>query len=169
MRHKYQFMIALVSVFFLAFAMVGTTRASVEPQIIDVTMKDYYIELSKFTLEPGKAVEFRVTNQGTVPHRFIVEPYVGASTTNEAESTVIATGTARTIRQTFQPGIYRVTCDKWDHAARGMVNAFAVETASQKTIPWRIDFIISLLGLVLGSAYILWDSLGLTLTPKTKE
>jgi len=169
MRRTFRILIALGGVFFLALAIVGTTRASDEPQIIRVTLKDYHIELSKFTLAPGKAVEFLVANEGTIPHRFIVESYAGTNVGNESDAPVIAANTARTIQQTFAPGIYRVSCDKWDHAARGMTNAFAVQSPSQQAIPVRMDFVIPLLALALGSTYILWDSLGLSLTWIGKE
>jgi uncharacterized cupredoxin-like copper-binding protein len=169
MRRTFKILIALVGVLFSAFAIVGTTRASDEPQIIHVTLKDYNIELSRFTFMPGKAVEFLVANQGTMPHRFVVESYASANAINATDAPVIAAGTSRTMLQTFKPGIYRVTCDKWDHTTRGMVNAFAVEATSQKTVPIRIEFIIPILGLVLGSAYIVWDSLGLSLTSTVRH
>ncbi len=169
MRRTFRILIALGGVLFLALAIVGTTRASDEPQIIRVTLKDYHIELSKFTFMPGKAIEFLVANEGTMPHRFIVESYAGANAGNVTEAPVIAANTSRTIQQTFAPGIYRVSCDAWDHAARGMTNAFAVEAPSQQTIPVRMEFIIPLLALVLGSTYILWDSLGLSLTRTGNE
>ncbi len=169
MRRTIRIFIALGGVLFLAVAIAGTTRASDEPQIIRVTLKDYHIELSKFAFLPGKAIEFQVVNEGTMPHRFIVESYTGTNVGNMAEAPVIAANTGRTMQQTFAPGIYRVSCDAWDHAGRGMTSAFAVEAPSQQTIPISVEFIIPMLALVLGSTYILWDSLGLSLTRAGSE
>jgi hypothetical protein len=45
-----------------------------------------------------------------------------------------------------------------------MVNALAAQVTPQKALPMRMDLIVPVLALVLGSAYILGDSLGLRLT-----
>jgi plastocyanin len=160
MGRTLRILFVLVGILISAFVIVGTTRASDEPQIIRVTMKDYHIDLSRYSFVPGKVVEFQVSNEGSTPHRFLVERYDGADTTNEAKAPVIGTGTLQTIQQTFTPGVYRVICDRWDHAARGMIGTFIVDTPSHDTVPVPINFVVPLLGLVLGSAYLILDSLG---------
>lgn len=163
MTRTLKVLIAVTVVLFLAFAVAGNTRASEDLQIVRVTLKDYRVEMSQFVVTPGKTVQFLVANDGSLAHKFGVQPYVGAGAA-DLDAPVIAPGTTRTIQHTFTPGVYRVACAGWDHAERGMVNALAAQVTPQKALPMRMDLIVPVLALVLGSAYILGDSLGLRLT-----
>jgi uncharacterized cupredoxin-like copper-binding protein len=163
MTRTLQVVIAVVVVLLLVFAFSANTQASVEPQIVRVTLTDYQVALSQFTVTSGKVVEFMVENRGALTHHLIVRPFIGSQAANEADALAIAPGTTRTFQQTLAPGVYRVECVGWDHAERGMVNALAAETPSPRALPNRMDIVIPLLMLVLGSAYILGDSMGLRL------
>lgn len=164
MTRTFKVLIAAVVVLFLVFAFFGNTQASVEPQIVRVTLTDYKVELSRFAVTPGRPVQFVVDNQGTMSHHFVVQPYVETKMANPEEETVIGAGTTRTVQRTLTPGVYRVECDAWDHAARGMVNTLAAEVTVQSTLPIRMDFVIPILALIFGSVYIIGDSMGLRLT-----
>lgn len=166
MTRTFKALIAVTVVVFLAFAVAGNTRASADPQIVRVTLKDYQVELSQFVVTPGKTIQFLVANDGSLAHRFSVQPYVGASAANLEDAPVIAPGTTRTVQHTFSPGVYRVACAAWDHAERGMVNALVAETTRERAFPLRMDLVIPVLALVLGSTYILGDSLGLRLVQR---
>lgn len=166
MTRTFKILIAVVLVLFFAFALSGNTQASVEPQIVRVTLTDYKVELSQFTVTPGRVVQFAIDNQSSRVHHFVVLPYVETSV-NPADVTVIAPGTLRTIQRTLAPGIYRVECNEWDHAERGMLNVIAAEAPRPRAFPIRMDFIIPLVALILGSGYIIGDALGLRLTRPT--
>ena len=163
MTRTFQVLIAVLVVLVLMFALSANTQAAMEPQIVRVTLTDYHVGLSQFTVTPGKAVEFRVENQGALVHQLVVRPYIDAQPANEANALTIAPGTLRTFQQTLAPGVYRVECIGWDHAERGMVNAIAAQTPMSRTLPIRMDFVIPLAALVLGCAWIIGDSLGLRL------
>jgi plastocyanin len=163
MTRTLQVVIAVVVVLFLVFALSANTQASVEPQIVRVTLTDYQVALSQFTVTPGKSVEFRVDNRGALTHHLVVRPYIDSQTANVADALAIAPGTTRTFQQTLAPGVYRVECVGWDHAERGMVNAIAAEPPAPRALSIRMDVVIPLLTLVLGSAFIIGDSMGLRL------
>ncbi len=156
-------LIGLAGVLFLAFLAVGSTRASEEPQIIHVTLKDNRIDLSQSVVAPGKAVTFVVMNSSSLPHQFVVEPYASAGSAHTGEEPMIAPGTSWTIQQTLAAGVYRVACENPDHVERGMATALSAQALPQSPFPVRMDFIIPILALVLGTAYLIGDSLGLRL------
>ncbi len=163
MTRTLKVLIAVAIVVFLAFVFVGSTGASVEPQVVRVTLKDYQIGLSQFLVTPGKAVTLVIVNEGDLPHQLAVQRYADTNA-NVAASPVIGSHTAREIQLTLAPGVYRIACVQWDHAERGMVNVVAADTVRSTAMPIQMDFVIPLLGLVLGSVYIIGDSIGLRLT-----
>ncbi len=163
MTRTLQVLIAVGVVAFLVFALSANTQASVEPQIVRVSLTDYQVALSQFTVTPGKSVEFMVENRGALTHQLVVRPYTDAHAANPADALTIAPGTTRSFQQTLAPGVYRVECVGWDHAERGMVNAIAAGTPAQRSLPIRMDIVVPLFALVLGSAWIIGDSLGLRL------
>ncbi len=164
MTRTLQVLIAVGIVLVLTFLVAGSTGASDEPQIVRVILKDYQVELSQFTVTPGKSVQFVVANQGALAHQFIVEPYVSPVSVGAENVQLIAPGTTWTIQRKLSPGVYRVTCANADHAKQGMVNAMAAQAVPQKTTPIQIDFVVSILAIVLGSVYIIGDTLGMRLT-----
>ncbi len=164
MTRTLRVLIAATVILVLVFMVAGTTRASEEPQVVRVTLKDYQIGLSQFTVAPGKAVKFILANQGELSHQVVIQPWSDASMANGIESPVIGSHTSQEVQFTLAPGVYRISCVQWDHADRGMVNVVAADTVHPMTIPVQMDFVIPLLALVLGSAYIIGDSMGLRLT-----
>lgn len=163
MTRTFQVLIAVVVVLVLVFALSANTQASVEPQTVHVTLTDYHVDLSQFTVTPGKSVEFMVENQGALTHQLVIRPYANSQTASVAGALTIAAGTTRSFQQTLTPGVYRVECVGWDHAERGMVNAIAAEMPPQRALPIRMDILVPLFALVLGSVWIIGDSLGLRL------
>ncbi|MBI5304487.1 MAG: cupredoxin domain-containing protein [Chloroflexi bacterium] len=166
MAHPVKVLIAVTVMLLLVFVVAGNTGASAEPQIVQVTLKDYQINLSQFVVAPGKAVTLVITNAGELPHKLIVQSYESADKANVAASPVIGSHTSQPVQFTLEPGVYRIECEQTDHAKRGMVNVIAAQTTPQKSFPLQMDFLILILGLVMGSAYIIADSLGLRLTAK---
>ncbi|MBI4671996.1 MAG: cupredoxin domain-containing protein [Chloroflexi bacterium] len=164
MTRTFKVVIAVGSLLFLAFFIAGSTRASDEPQIIHVTLQDDQVKLSQFVVTPGRVVKFVITNQGALSHQFVVQPFASAGASKVEDAPVIAAGTTWTIQYTLSPGIYRVACSLRDHAEKGMVNVLAADVARPLTIPMNMEFVLPILALVLGSAYIIGDSLGLRLT-----
>jgi uncharacterized cupredoxin-like copper-binding protein len=45
-----------------------------EPQIVEVTLTDFTIEVDQTTFEAGQPYEFVITNEGALPHEFVVMP-----------------------------------------------------------------------------------------------
>ncbi|MDE3087907.1 MAG: cupredoxin domain-containing protein [Chloroflexota bacterium] len=164
MTRTLKVLIGLAVVLFFAFAFTTNTRASEEPQIVRVTLTDYQVDLSQFTATPGKTIQFLIDNHGSLSHRLVVQPYADAQPANSPDDPVVAPGTMRTIQRTLTAGVYRVECAEWDHAERGMVNVLAVQTPTQKAMPIQVETVIPFLAFVLGSAYIIGDSLGVRLT-----
>lgn len=166
MSRTLKVLIAVVVMLVLVFAVAGNTSASVEPQIVRVTLTDYQITLSQFVVSPGRTVTLVVTNDGDMAHKLTVRPYANPSANLDAviENQVIGSHTGQTVQFKLEPGIYRIECGLVDHAGRGMVNAIAAQSFPQKSLPLQMEFIIPVLSLVVGSAYIILDSLGFRLT-----
>ena len=158
-----QVLIAFLMVLALVFVLSANTQASVEPQTVRVTLTDFHVALSQFTVTPGKPVDFVVDNQSALAHHLVVRPYDDSQPADIAEAVTIGSGTQRSFRQTLEPGVYRVECLAWDHAERGMLNAIAAETPASRTFPIRMDMLVSLSALVLGCVWIIGSSLGLRL------
>ncbi|MCL5950622.1 MAG: cupredoxin domain-containing protein [Chloroflexi bacterium] len=169
MTRTLRLLIAVVVVILLAFAVAGNTVASVDPQVVDVTLTDSQLNLSQFSVASGKTVRFVVDNQGTMAHQLRIEPYAGSTAENIVNEPVVAPNTSRTFDLTLNPGVYRIECALWDHAERGMTNAIVVNTAQSRTFPIQMDLIIPLMALVAGCIFIIGDTMGLRLTQTTKD
>ncbi len=163
MTRTLKVLIAMLVVVILGLAFAGSTGASVEPQVMRVTLKDYQISLSQFVVTPGKSVNLVIDNEGDMPHQLVIQAYNDASK-NLVTSPMIGSHTIQTLPITLDAGVYRIECEQLDHAARGMENVLTADTPHPMTIPLQMDFVIPVLGLVLGSAYIIADSMGLRLT-----
>lgn len=164
MTRTFRVLISGTVLLLLVLVFVGSTQASVDPQVVRVTLTDYQVQLSQFTVLPGKTVQFLVTNDGILSHRFAVQPFAGAEMGNSGDVPVIAPGTTMTLIRTFGPGVYQVVCTEWDHAERGMVSVFAADKPHSPSFPIRMDLWIPLFSLVAGAAWIIGDSMGLHLT-----
>ncbi len=163
MTRTFKVLVALVVLLFLVFVIAGGTHASDEPQVVQVTLSDYQVQMSQFTVTPGKPVQFVVTNAGSLPHQVVVEPYLADPSAMPQDVPVIAPGMERTIQQTLAAGIYKIECLEWDHAARGMLNVFASDLPHTPSVPLHLDVLIPIAALALGAAYIIGDSMGLKL------
>jgi|GEM_PF-2806386 hypothetical protein len=164
MTRTFKVLIAMLVVLVLIFAVAGSIGASDEPQLVRVTLKDYQVELSQFTIVPDKKVDFVIANKSAQPHQFILEPYASAEKVNAEQALVIGPGTMWTIQRTLTPGIYRATCAIGEHAKEGMINVLAAQTEPRQSLPIQTQFGVSILALVLGCVFIIGDSLGLRLT-----
>jgi plastocyanin len=163
MTRTLKILLAALGVLVLVITLSASTQASVEPQTVRVTLTDFHVALSQFTVAPGHPVDFVVDNQGALPHRLVVRPYVDADLADAADAVTVAPGTQRSFSQTLEPGVYRVECIAWDHSERGMVNAIAANMPASHNLPIRMDMLVSLSLLVLGCAWIIGSSLGLRL------
>lgn len=163
MTRTLRILVAATAVILLAFLLVSNTGASDEPQVVKVNLRDYRVDLSQFSVAPGKTVRFIVENDGATAHQLTIEPWAGQVDANVPADLVVAPNTSRTLDKTFSPGVYRVECNEWDHAERGMVTALAVGAAPRRTFPLQMDLIVPLLGLFVGATFIISDALGLRL------
>ena len=164
MTRTFKVLIGVVVVAFLVFVFAGSTGAAVEPQVVRVTLKDFQIELSQFVVAPGKAVTLVLNNAGDSPHQLEITPWAGGNASKVVSSPMIGSHTTQSIQLTLDPGVYRIACVQTNHANQGMVSVLAADAPHPATIPLQMDFVIPILGLVLGSALIIGDSLGLRLT-----
>lgn len=160
MSRGFKVLMAVTVGMVVIFIAAGTTGASVEPQVVRVTLDDNQIGLSPFTVVPGKAVNLVINNQGDMAHRLRVLPYVGGSESNTILGPVVAAHSAYAFQLTLAPGVYRIECTQTTHAERGMVNAIVAQTPLAAALPFDMRFALSMLGLVLGSAFLIIDSLG---------
>jgi len=164
MTRTFKVLIGVVVVVILVFVFAGSTGAAVEPQVVRVTLRDYQIELSQFVVTPGKSVTLVLNNAGDSPHQLEITPWAGGDASKMVASPVIGSHTTQSIQLTLDPGIYRIACVQTNHVDQGMVTAIAANVPRPTTIPLQMDFVIPILGLILGSAFIIGDSLGLRLT-----
>jgi uncharacterized protein (DUF305 family)/uncharacterized cupredoxin-like copper-binding protein len=112
----------------------ATTAASEQTgtEQIAVTLTEFSIELASTTLHAGRPYTFVVTNDGTVPHEFVIErlgathePLVDGDQT--AMVTGIAPGETRTLGWTFtEAGSYQLACHEPGHYEAGQVLAVDV-------------------------------------------
>jgi uncharacterized protein (DUF305 family) len=96
-------------------------------QDVAVTLTEFRVTPATSTLRVGQPYTFVVTNEGVVPHEFVIEragaihePLVGAE--REAMTDLIAPGTSGTLSWTFaEPGAYQLACHEPGHYEAGQV------------------------------------------------
>lgn len=159
-------LIALPVVLILVLALAGNAGAGEEPQVVRVTLKDSQIQLSQFVVVAGKTIKFIVANQGSLSHQIVIEPMFGAAAAPSDAAPIVGTNTSWEIPHTLAPGIYRIRCGIADHTEQGMVSALVAEVPRQSA-PMSMEFVIPLLTLAVGSAYIIWDSVRPRITQAT--
>lgn len=167
MTLTFKVLIGVTLILVAAFSVVTSTGASADPQIVHVSLTDTQMRLSQFVVAADRPVRFEVTNEGTLAHSLSVRPMT-APISDTGNELVIGARTMQIINQTLPAGIYRVYCSFFDHADRGMQSAIAAETTSRTMYPFPMTGLVSILGLVLGCAYIIGDSLGLRLIRRNK-
>lgn len=163
MTRTFKILLGVAVVVFLTFLVVGSTRASTEPQVVHVTLTDSGIALSQRVVAQDRAVSFVVTNMGSLAHQFAVVSYEGTASMAAAAQAVIAPATTWTINRTFAAGVYRVECLNPDHVNRGLATPLAAQALPQAVFPVPMDSVIPILALALGAAYLVGDSLGVRL------
>jgi uncharacterized cupredoxin-like copper-binding protein len=96
-----------------AQAAAATPAAASEPQLVDVSVTEFTIDMPT-TLSAGK-VRFNVTNNGAVPHSFVLE---GEGISKRLANNVPPGGSAK-LNADLKPGTYTVYCPVGEGAHRG--------------------------------------------------
>lgn len=144
------------------FAVAGRTQASAEPQTVHIQLTDSQVHVSQFVVAADRPIRFEVSNEGTIAHHLVIQP-MAASVPSAGNEPVVGAHTTQTIEERLTPGIYRISCDLFDHAVRGLESAIAVEATPHNAFPISNAGLVSLVGFVLGCVYIIGDSLGFRL------
>jgi uncharacterized protein (DUF305 family) len=103
-------------------------------QEVAVTLTEFSVTLAATTLHAGRPYTFVVTNDGTVPHEFVVErlgathePLVAGDQMAMVEG--IAPGESKTLAWTFaDPGSYQLACHEPGHYEAGQLLVIVVAT-----------------------------------------
>ena len=111
---------------------------------INAFEKEMTIQLSSSTV-PAGAVEFVVTNQGKMPHEFVVlkndlkdkklplkgdkldEDAKGLKNVGEIGEDKLKTGATQSLKVNLTPGRYLIVCNVGDHFKRGMKTELTVK------------------------------------------
>jgi plastocyanin len=99
-----------------AQAAAATPAAASEPQLVDVSVTEFTIDMP--TTWPAGKVRFNVTNNGAVPHSFVLE---GEGISKRLANNVPPGGSAK-LNADLKPGTYTIFCPVGEgtHRARGM-------------------------------------------------
>jgi len=101
------------------------------PTVVDVTLTEYKIEMSKTSVPAGQ-VKFNITNEGSIVHELVLEPGGAVDdplegNNQESEVEDIQPGQTVTLEWTIDtPGEYQLTCHLPGHFENGMVLPFSV-------------------------------------------
>jgi len=101
------------------------------PTVVDVTLTEYKIEMSKTSVPAGQ-VKFNITNEGSIVHELVLEPGGAVDdplegNNQESEVEDIQPGQTVTLEWTIDtPGEYQLTCHLPGHFENGMVLPFTV-------------------------------------------
>lgn len=166
MRHLIRFALIVTVAGFLALSAVGLTRASEEPQVVSVTLREYEVISSQFVVNSARPVRFVVSNLGELPHQLSVRPLAQAKAADAGSQPVIATNMVRTFDATLGPGVYSIECANKNHLAQGMTTNIASEVARRMgfNVPW--ESLLPVLLIFGGTVFMLGDSLGLRIVQK---
>jgi len=91
----------------------GTPTAASGPQLVDVSLTEFAIDMP--TTVPAGKVRFTVTNNGTVPHSFVLE---GEGISKRLANNV-PPGSSAKLNADLKPGTYTVYCPVGEGAHRG--------------------------------------------------
>jgi len=94
-------------------ASASTPAAASEPQLVDVSLTEFAIDMP--TTVPAGKVRFNVTNNGTVPHSFVLE---GEGISKRLANNV-PPGSSAKLNADLKPGTYTVYCPVGEGAHRG--------------------------------------------------
>jgi len=96
------------------------------PILVPIEVKEFEIDARQVVFRVGQPYRFSVTNDGKIPHEFLIEAIDAMDVPLEengavAEVTDIAPGTVKTLDWTFaEPGRYKLACHVPGHYEAGM-------------------------------------------------
>jgi uncharacterized cupredoxin-like copper-binding protein len=120
----------IVVIFCLGLVLLTGCGGAKGPTDVKVTLTEFKIELDQSSV-PAGAVRFVITNDGTIPHEFVLEP-AGAMDEPfeidgvESEAEDIQPGDTVTLEWTLEPGDYHLGCYIKGHFEAGMETTFMV-------------------------------------------
>jgi len=126
---KFRFVYVIV-LLCLGLALLTACGGPKGPTEVKATLTEFTIELDKSTI-PAGAVRFVITNNGAIPHEFVLEA-AGAMDApfekdgKESEAEAIEPGTTSTLEWTLAPGDYHIGCYIEGHFEAGMEASFTV-------------------------------------------
>jgi uncharacterized cupredoxin-like copper-binding protein len=118
----------------------AATSAQAAPIDVQVELKDFGVTPERTAFIAGQPYRFLVTNAGTTPHEFVLEPAGEVDEPlevdeREGEIEDIAPGTTKELVWTFaEPGDYQMACHVPGHYEAGMKMAFTVVPAEAEIV-----------------------------------
>lgn len=97
--------------------------AAAAPRIVKVKAFEFAYEPKQITVPPG-AVEFDVTNTGSIDHTFLIDDPAKKLVGKIA---VISPGKTEKLTVTLRAGVHTIYCDLAGHREAGMVAALKVQ------------------------------------------
>jgi len=115
------------------------------PVTVNVTLREFAVDLSRTTLPLNTPIRFVIKNNGVVPHEFYLEragavdePLEAGGREAEIEEEDLGPGATATLEWTFtQAGNYQGACHLPGHFEAGMVRAFGIQ--AEMTRPFRVE------------------------------
>jgi len=102
----------------------GPTADPMDEQVVEVIAKEFAFEPKEIRVKPGM-VTFKVKNEGTVEHEFMIE---GVTAHGEHASETFRPGVTHEVEVELNPGrTYPVSCNVAGHREAGMVGSIIVE------------------------------------------
>jgi LPXTG-motif cell wall-anchored protein len=132
--NRYSKMAFLLCVPLLALlVMPGSILAQSSPQQVTLTLTEFTITPSTFTVTQGQPVHFTLNNTGKFPHNVA---FMNGSEMVTLEANPIAGGQSATADFTFdQVGTWEMHCPVDGHAGKGMVGQVIVTAAAVPGMP----------------------------------
>ncbi len=131
----------LVAVLLVSIAWLGRAHAA-STTTVNVTLKEFSVDMSQGVVPAGTPVTFQVTNEGKIQHEFVVEKAGAVDQALEdenggekmdAEIEPFNPGQTKTLQWTFlEPGTYQVACHVPGHFEAGMKATFTVAGSPQQ-------------------------------------
>ena len=126
-KFRILYVVVLLSLGVLLLAACGGAKAPTE---INATLTEFKIELDQNSA-PAGVVRFILTNNGEVPHEFVIEPAGAMDEPFEkdgmvSEAEAIQPGDTATLEWTLEPGEYHLACYVEGHFEGGMETTFTV-------------------------------------------
>jgi LPXTG-motif cell wall-anchored protein len=113
--------------------MPGSILAQSSPQQVTLTLNEFTIAPSTFTVTQGQPVHFTINNTGKFPHNVT---FMQGAETVTLEAQPLAGGQSGTADFTFdQAGTWEMHCPVDGHAGKGMVGQVIVTAASAPGMP----------------------------------